>query len=73
MAEYLDDVEAWKGRALEQALRAAKAEAELAAGNLRQHAEDLYAKYGLIKGVDRIEECDGRIEIVRVKSLEAVK
>lgn len=66
--EYIDDVEYWQGKALEQQLRAVKAEAEIAAAALQQHADRMYDKYKLIKGVDRLEERAGKVAIVRAES-----
>lgn len=82
MAEYLTDAEYWKSVALDQALRAIKAELENASQALNKHATELHEKYNLVPGEDRLEERQGKIEIIRVmradgqvpaQVLEAVK
>lgn len=80
MNEFLSDVEYWQSKALEQQMRALKAETETAALGMQMHSDNLYAKYGLTKGADRFEERDGKIVIVRAPKadipaqvLEAVK
>lgn len=74
--EAIDDVDYWRSKALEQQARAANAEAQLAGLALQENTDELYAKYRLTKNVDRLEERDGKIMIVRAApaaALEAVK
>jgi len=72
--EFVEDIDYWRSKALEQQLRAVQAELQMAKAGLQANADELYAKYGLTKGVDRMEERDGKYVIIRApKTDEAVK